>query len=176
MDHEDDRPRSIIVSPDAAAAESAPLASRREFLRRTGLLLAGLAIAGPAVAQRGLLTLLPLGKGLVDVGPVASFKPGTVTDETSAAAVMVSHTADGLIALSPVCTHEGCLTRWFASEKAFLCPCHGAAYGPDGAVLARPARAPLAMSPVQVKNGRVLVNTDKLLPRSSVQKSDFVKV
>jgi glycine/D-amino acid oxidase-like deaminating enzyme/nitrite reductase/ring-hydroxylating ferredoxin subunit len=47
---------------------------------------------------------------------------------------------DGVIhALSPVCTHAGCMVKWNGEEKSWDCPCHGARYDIDGQVLTGPA-------------------------------------
>ena len=167
--------------------------TRREFIKRAGLVVAGLTLAGGALAGVGLAqdeqnendddddamnnaanTIQATNKGMVDLGPATNFKLGSVTDRTSTTGAFISHTASGLIALSPVCTHEGCTPR--LSGTTFACPCHGAHFGADGGVLRGPARTPLSVYPLQIKNGRVLVNTNKLTRRSSVQKSDFLKV
>lgn len=44
-----------------------------------------------------------------------------------------------LHALSPVCTHAGCIVNWNGEEKSWDCPCHGARYDVDGQVLTGPA-------------------------------------
>ena len=44
----------------------------------------------------------------------------------------------GLVALSTTCSHLGCGVSWNAARNAFLCPCHGGVYGPEGAVVAGP--------------------------------------
>ncbi len=52
---------------------------------------------------------------------------------------------DGIIhALSPVCTHAGCIVNWNGEEKSWDCPCHGARYAIDGQVLTGPATKDLA--------------------------------
>lgn len=52
---------------------------------------------------------------------------------------------DGIIhALSPVCTHAGCMVKWNGEEKSWDCPCHGARYSIDGHVLTGPATKDLA--------------------------------
>jgi Rieske Fe-S protein len=48
-----------------------------------------------------------------------------------------------LNALSPVCTHLGCLVHWNTTEKSWDCPCHGSRFDPHGRVLNGPAVAAL---------------------------------
>lgn len=153
--------------------------SRREFLKRAGLVAAGLTLAGAVLAQddenTGAMTQ-PMNKGLVNLGPVTAFKTGSVTDRTKDSGAFISRTSDGLIALSPVCTHQGCTPRYASSTNDFACLCHGARFAADGSVVRGPARSPLAAYPLQLKNGHVFVNTNKVIQRSSVQKTDFLKV
>jgi glycine/D-amino acid oxidase-like deaminating enzyme/nitrite reductase/ring-hydroxylating ferredoxin subunit len=50
----------------------------------------------------------------------------------------------GICALSPVCTHAGCIVNWNGEEKSWDCPCHGARYDINGQVLTGPATRPLS--------------------------------
>jgi cytochrome b6-f complex iron-sulfur subunit len=159
-------------------AESAT--SRREFLKRAGLVAAGLALSSAVLAQdddenQGAMNQAA-NKGLVDLGPVTAFKPNSVTDQTSKAGTVISRTADGLLALSPVCTHQGCTPRAGSGTNELVCSCHGARFAVDGGVTRGPARTPLSVYPLQVKNGHLFVNTNKLIQRSSVKKTDFLKI
>lgn len=62
-----------------------------------------------------------------------------------------------LFALSPVCSHLGCLVTWSRSEGRFLCPCHGGKYDMEGNVLEGPPPAPLARLPMKVEGNRVYI-------------------
>ncbi len=153
--------------------------SRREFLKRAGLVAAGLALSGAVLAQddenQGAINQAA-SKGLVDLGPVTAFKTSSIVDHTTDAGALISRTADGLIALSPVCTHQGCTAHAQSGASALVCSCHGAQFAADGSVARGPARTPLSAYPLQVKNGHLFVNTNKLIQRSSVKKTDFLKV
>ncbi len=45
----------------------------------------------------------------------------------------------GIHAVSPTCTHLGCSVAWNKAEQSWDCPCHGARYAAEGAVLNAPA-------------------------------------
>ena len=70
--------------------------------------------------------------------------------------------ASGLAALVTTCSHLGCGVSWDRGRNAFLCPCHGGVYGPDGAVLAGPPPRALSRLPVVVAGGRVHLDTSAL--------------
>ena len=52
-------------------------------------------------------------------------------------------------AVSPVCTHAGCIVHWNPSEKTWDCPCHGGRYSSDGKVLEGPPVK--GLEPVQLE-------------------------
>lgn len=63
--------------------------------------------------------------------------------------VAVFHDESGSIhAVSPVCTHMGCLVHFNNAERSWDCPCHGSRFAPDGTVLNGPAIT--ALKPVDI--------------------------
>ena len=80
-----------------------------------------------------------------------------LSDETRA------RSADGVVAYSGVCTHQGCpVNMWEAQKKAFVCSCHQSTYDPrqDAAILFGPAPRPLPALPLKSENGVLLVAGD----------------
>jgi len=55
-----------------------------------------------------------------------------------------------LHAVSPTCTHVKCTVNWNDAEKSWDCPCHGARYDSDGAVLTGPATK--GLTPIELKD------------------------
>jgi Rieske Fe-S protein len=68
--------------------------------------------------------------------------------------------ADGVVAYSGVCTHQGCdVNAWRAAEKTLLCFCHFSQFHPaqGGSVVAGPAPRPLPGLPLKLDAGRLVV-------------------
>lgn len=57
--------------------------------------------------------------------------------------VMVINTGNGFIALSSVCTHQGCQVTYDHGAENLPCPCHGSIFSTTGSVLNGPASSPL---------------------------------
>ncbi len=71
-----------------------------------------------------------------------------------------ANAAEGVIAYSAVCTHTGCdVINWDAGQLRMACPCHESQFDIyDGAnVVGGPAPRPLAMLPLEVVDGVVIV-------------------
>ena len=64
---------------------------------------------------------------------------------------------ESIVAVNPTCTHKGCVVKWNASDKQFVCPCHGASFDNRGKVTKGPASKPLPTYAVKVENGKILV-------------------
>ncbi|MCX7793393.1 MAG: Rieske 2Fe-2S domain-containing protein [Thermodesulfovibrionales bacterium] len=71
--------------------------------------------------------------------------------------VYIVKTLDGWIALSPVCTHLGCMVNYNRIKKEFICPCHGGRYNTHGEVIVGPPSMPLTRLPLKVEDQSVFV-------------------
>jgi rieske iron-sulfur protein len=70
------------------------------------------------------------------------------------------HAANGIVAYTAVCTHQGCwVTDWLAKKQLLHCPCHGSEYDPkrDGAVVQGPAPRALPALPLRLSGGKLEV-------------------
>lgn len=66
---------------------------------------------------------------------------------------------EGIMAIYQVCVHLGCLVPYIASEKRFICPCHGSTYERDTKYVRGPAPRDLDQFRVKVVNDTIVVNT-----------------
>ena len=57
--------------------------------------------------------------------------------------IIIINTGDGFIALSSICTHQGCTVSYDSGSNNLPCPCHGSVYSTSGSVLQGPAENPL---------------------------------
>lgn len=71
--------------------------------------------------------------------------------------VYLVNNGNDTFALSPVCTHLGCLVNWSRHKKRFLCPCHGGQYDMDGNVVEGPPPSNLSRLPMRTENTDVLI-------------------
>src|SRR5215208_5650048 len=84
---------------------------------------------------------------------------------------------EGFFALWWKCPHLGCTVPWkpddpvmagdtgFADKGRFNCPCHGSIYNRYGQIISGPAPRPMDRFPVEVREGRLYVNTGKSITR-----------
>jgi len=84
----------------------------------------------------------------------------TRIDDGKLTARYQANAAQGVIAYSAVCTHTGCdVTNWDDKQLRMACPCHESQFDiyDGGRVVGGPAPRPLAMLPLEVVDGLVLV-------------------
>ena len=75
--------------------------------------------------------------------------------------VYVLRTEQGFIALSAICTHLGCMTRYDAEARQIACPCHGSRFAPDGRVTGGPAPRPLHRVAIALERGQLVVDAGR---------------
>ena len=70
--------------------------------------------------------------------------------------------AEGLYAISTVCTHLGCIVK--RTQEGFECPCHGSRFGDDGQVVRGPAPKALAWLALQdTGGGTIMIDEGKVV-------------
>ena len=82
------------------------------------------------------------------------YDPSELTAETRA------RSADGVVAYTQICTHNGCdVTDWIPAERVVQCGCHFTKYDPrDSARITEgPAPRPLPALPLEIVDGKLMV-------------------
>jgi Rieske Fe-S protein len=159
--------------------EMEALISRRKFLTRMSLGLAGVCAAVVGVPATAFV-LAPLLHKVADTWRTVGRKNDFVLGETvsvvfedpsplpwagvtaRAAAWLRRVSDDEFIAFSATCTHLGCPVRWMPGANLFLCPCHGGVYYGDGSVAAGPPPHPLFRYEVRLVDDEVQIKATAL--------------
>jgi cytochrome b6-f complex iron-sulfur subunit len=147
--------------------------SRRDFFGRVGLAACAVAIAGSGAVTLDFL------KPKVLFEPPTRFRAGSPLDYPEGVVrfnkqqkAYVIGASGGVYALSAVCTHLGCITRFLSDEKCIACPCHGSRFDLEGNVIHGPAPRPLQWLEMQVDaTGTLLVDTSVAIPHGRVFKA-----
>lgn len=164
---------------DPAETTAEPMAadpSRRKFLVYSIVAIGGgitVAIAIPAVAfVAGSARTAAREDTWIPLGSASSIEPGAgptlkkATVERSSGYLVEEQeisvfveTDDGVqfTILSNVCTHLGCRVRWVGEQDQFFCPCHGAVFAEDGAVVSGPPPRPLDRFEYMVEDGQLFM-------------------
>ncbi len=152
------------VNQSAGSRLDPPRVSRRSFLSLASLgsFFAAIGVAAAGVLRLPSPTVLP--------GPVRRYKIGYPEEFPVGSEklfekenVFVFSDAEGIYAVSAVCTHLGCTVA--RSPEGFACPCHGSRFGPTGTVLGGPAPRPLPQLEVsRAADGQLLVLADNEVP------------
>lgn len=85
---------------------------------------------------------------------VSRIDPAEISEET------LPHSADGVVAYSAVCTHNGCLIADINdTQHELVCNCHGSTFdaGKNGEIVVGPATRRLAILPLKMADGNVTV-------------------
>lgn len=135
-------------------------ASRRSFL---GACLGGLGFIAAAAVSWPLFRYMAPRGDLLAAGKIVLAENDVAEGEAKffefagSAAVLVRKRGGGLVALSAVCTHLGCIVQWEKEKQGFLCPCHAGRFTADGTVISGPPPKPLVKLPLAVAGGKVTV-------------------
>jgi len=158
---------TVEPHPQSAAAKASRLDTepmpRRDFLGRAALWSAAsamfLAVLGIARLPRAAVLPSPSKKYKVTLPAslaegVAFIPPGR--------SVAIVRDADGIYAISTVCTHLGCIVK--QTKEGFECPCHGSRFGGDGHVVRGPAPKPLSWLALQdTGGGTIMIDEGKVV-------------
>lgn len=166
-------PKTHATDPETPTKRAgAPLFTRRAFLNKLSLAIAGVGGALLGIPVIGFLLSPLLGRQpevWVSVGPVDQFEINTTTlvtlvdpsplpwsGVTARSAAWLRRTGPAeFTAFSVNCTHLGCPVRWLPDAELFMCPCHGGVFYRDGRVAAGPPERPLYRYPWRINNGQV---------------------
>jgi nitrite reductase/ring-hydroxylating ferredoxin subunit len=88
----------------------------------------------------------------IDSGsPLANAGAAALVQASGRAFLVARAGQDTFVALTAVCTHEGCTVTGFQNQT-YVCPCHGSTYNTSGAVLSGPATRALQQFPTRFAN------------------------
>ena len=146
----DDRAPHTPLNPD-----------RRSFCKLAGSALALMALAGGTAAAAASPAEDGGPKAVPDTK--AGLAPGQIKDYRKLGNFFLLADAQGVYAVSSLCTHAGCSVR--PAGTGFECPCHDSAFDLLGAVTQGPAKLPLKHYEVResAPGGPLVVDLTKMV-------------
>jgi cytochrome b6-f complex iron-sulfur subunit len=152
---------------DADPIEPRPM-SRRNFCisAAAGLAACGMAAGGAGIVFVDFLKPRALFEPptAFSVGPPDAIAVGSVVTNVEHR-IYVIRVTEGFRALSAVCTHLGCITRFQPDRNIIACPCHGSQFTLAGEVVAGPAPRPLRWLQMKLSDqGELIVDTAVEVP------------
>jgi cytochrome b6-f complex iron-sulfur subunit len=146
---------------------------RRDFLMRVGTGACAVAAVGSGLVTLDFLkpkVLFEPPTTFLAGGP-SDYPDGTVRFNKEEKAYVIGGSG-GVYALSAVCTHLGCITRFLLDQNIIACPCHGSRFDLEGSVVEGPAPRPLPWLEVGLdSSGLLLVDTAVVVPHGKVFKA-----
>jgi cytochrome b6-f complex iron-sulfur subunit len=140
--------------------------TRREFVVVTGIAACAFAAGGAGMVLVDFLKPRVLFEPptAFSAGPPDAIEVGAVVTNVEQR-VYVIRLAEGFRALSAVCTHLGCITRYQPDREIIACPCHGSQFTLAGDVVAGPAPRPLRWLQMSLsEKGELIVDTAVEVP------------
>ena len=159
-------------APKAAFVEAGG-PSRRDVLSRIGVGACAVAVAGSGVVTLDFLNPKVLFEPptTFNAGSPLDYPDGTVRFDRERKAYVVGGDG-GIYAMTAVCTHLGCITRYVSDENAIACPCHGSRFDLEGNVTHGPAPRPLPWLEVKLDDkGNLIVDTSVVVPHGKALKA-----
>ncbi len=149
-------------TPPRSRLDPEPIA-RRDFLGLSSLLSAGAALLFSAVGMARLprAAVLPVPSRQFTVTLPDTLAPGAAFTPPGRS-VALFRDAEGVYAVSLICTHLGCIVK--AIPEGFACPCHGSHFDPVGDVVRGPAPTPLPWVKVTGEQGHYVVDEATTVP------------
>ena len=141
--------------------------SRRVFLTSIGNTATGIVLLGSFGVTLDYLSpnvLLEIPRTF-KIGPINSIQPNSIIYEPEQRTFVVRDEQGYFYALSAVCTHLGCTTKWNNSgvggnpNAVISCPCHGSLFNKHGEVIQGPAIRGLDKYRVQLEEDKLVINT-----------------
>jgi cytochrome b6-f complex iron-sulfur subunit len=147
--------------------------TRRDFFNEVAAGALGIAAAGATI-----VTIKYLSPNVL-FEPPTRFRAGhpedyavdSVTYFQDQKVYIVRTKEGGFFAVTAVCTHLGCITKWNPEADQIQCPCHGSKFQRDGTVVQGPAPKPLPHYSIRLMpDGTLLVDTQEIVEESQVLK------
>ena len=122
--------------------------NRQEFLEKLGIGIAGIA-AGSAILEmesckkENSSTTAAVDFTVDLTAPANSALNSNGGSIYSNNIIIARNNSGNFIALSQVCTHQGCTVKFSGTNNNFPCPCHGSIFDANGSVSNGPATTTL---------------------------------
>ena len=150
------------AKPPRSRLEPEPM-PRRDWLGLSALWTMG------ASLMFGLIGMLRLPKAAVLASPSKKFRLSLPENLAAGEAfvplgrsVAVFRDAEGIYAVSTICTHLGCVIK--SNAEGFECPCHGSRFASDGTVTRGPAPRALPWLKVSISGSSITVDEGTTVP------------
>lgn len=147
--------------------------SRSQFFLKTGMAATSITLVGGSIFALDFLSpnVLLEPSPIFKAGLLEDFSPGSVTFDAKDRVYIIREKAGYLYALSAVCTHLGCLTRWKEEEGIISCPCHGSKFTKTGEVIQGPAPKPLPRFLITMDNkNEIVVDKSTIVDENQILK------
>ena len=73
-------------------------------------------------------------------------------------AYVIRKDGDDPVVLSDVCTHLSCRVYWDEETNEYVCPCHAAFFGINGAVISGPPPRPLDQYEIKIEENQLFIH------------------